>query len=371
MSTRLVMLGPSREEAMPDIVVFCHPEQHPSIKRFVKQRIVTEMCQSSNPGEPSFSVTIIGSAPRLRTGFTQSEVTVVADDQSIHTVEWVPTLCGARINLEGPDGHTRNATFGGIVKVAMEDGSVFCLGMTAGHVFHELHNPGHTEGYELLSCSLASDSDTAVNREEDDDYDDDESEVDFNLFLNGSVSNDPDPSSLTGSQPWIFKNPSMVGRMIEPAVELAGKSAEESKYYDWALFELVRQQDFLMNKLPTGVDAIIQPSSLVPGYTGTRSVYMISGHDVRLGSLSSSPGRIICGPSQGFVNAYAVTIDSASGICDGDSGSWVVDAETLELYGHLVASDIFNSGYVMPVSDVFSDIKQQLGADLNDCRYLL
>ena len=50
------------------------------------------------------------------------------------------------------------------------------------------------------------------------------------------------------------------------------------------------------------------------------------------------------------------------GICDGDSGSWVIDSSTFELYGHLVATDMFGGGYVIPMSDVFNDIKRNLDA---------
>jgi hypothetical protein len=46
----------------------------------------------------------------------------------------------------------------------------------------------------------------------------------------------------------------------------------------------------------------------------------------------------------------------------GSSGAWVIDEETHELYGHIVASDIFGRGYVVPSDDVFQDIKAQLAA---------
>jgi hypothetical protein len=44
----------------------------------------------------------------------------------------------------------------------------------------------------------------------------------------------------------------------------------------------------------------------------------------------------------------------------GDSGAWVIDYVTGELYGHLVASDVFGTGYVIPIDDVFQDIKLRL-----------
>jgi len=47
----------------------------------------------------------------------------------------------------------------------------------------------------------------------------------------------------------------------------------------------------------------------------------------------------------------------------GDSGAWVVDHLSGELYGHLVASDAFGIGYVVPIQDVFQDIKLRLSLE--------
>ena len=44
----------------------------------------------------------------------------------------------------------------------------------------------------------------------------------------------------------------------------------------------------------------------------------------------------------------------------GDSGAWVVDPLTSELYGHVVASDVFGIACVIPIEDIFKAIKTQL-----------
>jgi hypothetical protein len=46
----------------------------------------------------------------------------------------------------------------------------------------------------------------------------------------------------------------------------------------------------------------------------------------------------------------------------GDSGAWVVNTQTKEVHGHIVASDIFGRGYVVPLCDTFEDVKQSLSA---------
>jgi hypothetical protein len=49
-------------------------------------------------------------------------------------------------------------------------------------------------------------------------------------------------------------------------------------------------------------------------------------------------------------------------IRDGDSGSWVVNESTLEVIGHIVATDELGDAYVIPLADVFEDIKRRFHA---------
>jgi hypothetical protein len=44
----------------------------------------------------------------------------------------------------------------------------------------------------------------------------------------------------------------------------------------------------------------------------------------------------------------------------GDSGAWVVDSASNQLYGHVVASDVFGVSYIVSASDVFRDIQLRL-----------
>jgi len=55
------------------------------------------------------------------------------------------------------------------------------------------------------------------------------------------------------------------------------------------------------------------------------------------------------------------SLTSHVGIVDGDSGSWVVDPISHEVFGHAVASDILGDVYVVPIRDTFDNIKQSLG----------
>lgn len=47
----------------------------------------------------------------------------------------------------------------------------------------------------------------------------------------------------------------------------------------------------------------------------------------------------------------------------GDCGTWAIDSSTDEVYGHVVASDVFGEAYVIPLGATFKDIEHQLGAE--------
>jgi hypothetical protein len=47
---------------------------------------------------------------------------------------------------------------------------------------------------------------------------------------------------------------------------------------------------------------------------------------------------------------------------DGDSGAWVVHSHSPEVYGHVVATDLFGDAYVVPILDTFHEIKDIMGA---------
>lgn len=60
---------------------------------------------------------------------------------------------------------------------------------------------------------------------------------------------------------------------------------------------------------------------------------------------------------RGKTHAYAQFL-----VNDGDSGSWVVDERRLEVYGHVIADDVFEYVYVIPMVDILADIKRCFGA---------
>ncbi|KAK5989223.1 hypothetical protein PT974_10725 [Cladobotryum mycophilum] len=70
---------------------------------------------------------------------------------------------------------------------------------------------------------------------------------------------------------------------------------------------------------------------------------------------------MLLGPGQAFVDSFLLTPDGDT-ITDGDSGSWVVDPETGNVYGHVVATDPFGDAYVIPFDNLLDDIRRCLNA---------
>lgn len=49
-------------------------------------------------------------------------------------------------------------------------------------------------------------------------------------------------------------------------------------------------------------------------------------------------------------------------VAEGDSGAWVVGSPIADVFGHVVATDMFGDAYVFPLDETFQDIKKSLGA---------
>ncbi|PHH79456.1 hypothetical protein CDD82_2375 [Ophiocordyceps australis] len=121
-------------------------------------------------------------------------------------------------------------------------------------------------------------------------------------------------------------------------------------YYDWALLDM---HEYRRNEIPLRTrgwfHGIFWPEEIditAPRkISNNRPVFVITGSEGRMrGSLSTLPSRVLLGKSQVFVNAFLLNADNV--IKDGDSGSWVVDQETRQVYGYVVATDAFGDAYV-------------------------
>ncbi|KAI0376510.1 hypothetical protein F5Y04DRAFT_266202 [Hypomontagnella monticulosa] len=329
LSTRLAMMGTSENDARPYILILCQPSQESTIRRFTRQKIIREMCQPQDVSVPSLEVLVLGNAPKLH--LAQSEIEVITDatliSEPVHF-----TLCGVPISFMHPNGQRRNATFGGIIKVVAENGCTQFLGITAGHILRQRNNEDENLNlgtFEAGDCDIIDDGDP---------------------FISPEIEEISDEE--TGS--WRFEESTILGRIIDAAN--INKPCCREKYYDWALFQPTK---YAMNYAT--VQSHISLFDKRPGSTDTRDILLLSGSSGRKqGRLLSEPGRILLEGGE-FIDTFMITMQEDSAIQDGDSGSWVVDALSFEVYGQLIASDVLGGGYVVSMLDIFDDIKSQLG----------
>ncbi|KAM0133549.1 hypothetical protein ACHAO1_006206 [Botrytis cinerea] len=137
-------------------------------------------------------------------------------------------------------------------------------------------------------------------------------------------------------------------------------------YLDWALIEFddgyyerpnaFFSEDELANpKFFETVSAGPKTSEvkvfMISGVSGTREGVLLN----RISYIGGKPGENLC-------QAWNVILSDSGGVFYGDCGSLVVDQETLEVYGHVVASNPSGDAYVVPLQNTFHQISTAFGA---------
>jgi hypothetical protein len=292
---------------------------------------------------PSFAVVVVGQAPRKR---LCQDVQVVWDT-SLSGERNPATYCGVQICLKASEEMFAMATLGGVVKLTYGPSDFKLVGMTAGHVLEELLDGGVAE--------------------------DDQAEHD-------AVSEDSAPR---------FNYPRKLGTILHPPQDDDGARSDHNNIptptRDWALFNLDPSAKIRPNLLHQ-IGASTNPfkraahlSSLANNRTLTTAppasfpsaqpieVVLLGGSShfggTMLGVLSHIPGGIMLDPDHGFVDAYLLTLDEGQELCDGDSGSWVVSPVSMEVFGHVVATDMTGDAYVIPLYESFAEMEGVLGVE--------
>ncbi|KAI0862225.1 hypothetical protein F4860DRAFT_133206 [Xylaria cubensis] len=360
-STRLAMMGMSENDAQPHIAIFCQPEQKRLIQAFIKKDIIVDIYRPKDLGAPAFEVVVFGNAPRLR--FSKSNTKVVTDARYLPATPR-ETLCGVPISFQDPSGQRRNATFGGLIKIGTAKGSIELFGMTAGHLVHQRDHDSVEDMLDAISSRNTLPASPSAFEDDDESFVDDITDInetnedELNEYELDFVSFGEFPGALIEDKTglWDFQNLTILGELIDISKDDTIYSNDQC--YDWAIFQPV---PYSMNLVPANPKAELRICDQRPGAIENRPVIMLSATGCKVGTVSSDPGRLLLGGEE-FIDAFMVTMSEGQGILDGDSGSWIVDATQFEVYGQLVASDVFGSGYVIPMTDILSDVKLRLGA---------
>jgi peptide-N4-(N-acetyl-beta-glucosaminyl)asparagine amidase len=279
------------------------------------------------------------------------------------------------IKLSDQAGYTRKATVGGIIRV---HGS-YCL-LTAAHAFTYAQSEPSAFGHQDEDLYF-SDSDSGTISEED--YDSDQSPIPSNDSI---YSLDPsrtstviisqtevDPARLLGAAKTSAQNDTgsendqeseaqafqLPGNVTHVGDTLFLSSEGSQEELDYALVRLrgcpthcSKDEGLLLPDVANFHNLRHLVCGSVVAHTA--SAGLISG------TISLTPTYLRTPNAKVYQEVYHVNLEKP--IANGDCGSWVLDAQSGSLYGHIVAgSPNLGFAYIVPASQTFSDIQRHTG----------
>ncbi|KAK4445398.1 hypothetical protein QBC34DRAFT_413164 [Podospora aff. communis PSN243] len=332
MSLRLMVVGATAETAKPSIVIFLAGHQTRNLEIALQTDELKRLYRSDDGVTPSFDVIVVGQEPKRR---SRREVSVTWDASRVKERD-LSTLCGLRVSLDAGGGNSAVATIGGIVKLTYGPGDFKLAAMTAGHLLGDLLDM---------------------------DPNDDGADTEMTTFTDprsfGTISHPAIQNSIGDEQvlipkrdwalididPLIRIRPNLIPKTGSAGrVGVPTKSASLGLPLDnWACMTAAPPDSFPSAK---PIEVTLLSDSCSSRFSGAR-----------LGLLSHMPGAIMLSPEDGFIDACLLTLDDGQELHDGDSGSWVVNPISLEVYGHLVATDVTGDGYIIPLHAVLDEMK--------------
>ncbi|KAL9575405.1 hypothetical protein ACKAV7_000203 [Fusarium commune] len=324
-SMKLKYLGLNLRSIQLYIVIQCERKVAKRVRKFFAQGHVEEELL------PDFRVFVLEKA-LLR--LTNDEVIeVIADSNPKRT--W----CGAPIRLRRGDKSVM-ATFGGVIVV--ETSYKRLVGLTAAHSLKKLH------GSPILQPSRDDREGPFLSSSSDVSKSDEDSDCDSATTTESSLQHlehTDDKGLITITSQHVLA----IGTILCDTF-----NTPLAQNYDWAAIDL-NQQDALPNRVvldqhPDSSD-FEEESRVEPTLFPSRISTALVLRQVLVLKQGSS-----------FVEVYDLIMEHGSSLSPGDSGSWVVDAKTSELYGHVVSVDAFGEAQVMPIRSTLDSIRMQMNA---------
>lgn len=307
---RPMMLGKTEEDIDANcyMVVICPDNVKRKIQDFFDEDLVRSLCEPGEDDVPSFKVLVVGHALRLRASLSDITVQCGAMEDSY---DGTKTFCGMPIRLRDGLGHSRNATFGGVVKIKRADGSHYELfGLTAGHAIeHQQVVPSEDESalFNLNSTDLLG---LSLNQELI------EASEHQTRTASQPINND---ISLDDSDQWYSSNQHNLGALLNTdrgSLVGDGDPSRMRPSLDWALFAL---NTFRPNKLPLVAGGNSGGDLHLP--SPTRNVtedeicvsMLCASRDVKRGLLSTTRVRVLLDPGGSFTDAYTLLLEDSRG----------------------------------------------------------
>jgi hypothetical protein len=394
----LKMCGPSPQESLPSIIVFCTKAVFPSLRSLLTSRHIASQYYFPKPPRPA---SIWRSRPRsdeedagdsqiprfkiyfwwakkmprtLHWGKLENLRVYQPCHDSLAGLEKL-TMCGSRI---AATEDIRLATLGCLVKIQAN-----FYGLSASHAFESIvrstplgkgASVGNRPSGNLLSAhSVTSQKGKDAYYLIDDveyDNDDDESSVESIV----PSDNIPDFRSENSQN---LTEEIMKGNIIFPSDEFFAGTMKPD--LDWALIEINEKQ----YKRPNAYIAVTEPARPV-FFSKAASCHPGEQRDIVVISSALNPRRGVLLPGKSFLGGinrpnmcevWNILLTGEEGECiytfmrsfaycnvqvlsRGDSGSLVIDLNTNEVYGHVVASNPLGEAYVVPLLATLGQIRE-------------
>ncbi|KAL6811630.1 hypothetical protein J3E69DRAFT_350045 [Trichoderma sp. SZMC 28015] len=409
-SIRLMVLGRSEDDAKPCIVVLCPEQQSNRVKKFFEKKSVRAL-RLPKDGQPSFEVFVIGRKPETK----QAERDIDADmplvfESGTAEILWrdmqqleakktagdievfIPiiseskgytneTYCGAPIIIRQSSEVDKRCTFGGVIKAVWPNGEMRLYGITVGHILLNNLEDGLTASTESGQSRRSDNWIFEFSNSDSEDESCDSAEEEQNNEAEPLFAMDELQLALPdANSSWTADELSNINSISKdsPRYQSAAtdtKNDEPEAYYGWALIDMISYKPNLIRPwkmshdeaqeggvFSSGDHELVISASPSSSYGKGQPVVLVSGSEgLKRGSLSALPSRLLLGPGKEFVDALILNLDNNKQILEGDSGSWVVNETTLEVYGYVVAADAFGVGYIIPLAEAFQDITDKLG----------
>ncbi|KAF5638184.1 PNG1 with de-n-glycosylation function (n-glycanase) [Fusarium tjaetaba] len=286
--------------------------------------------------------------------------------------------CGMPLFVEasiGEETYYKQATVGGIIQLS--DKFYYT---TAGHVLSRDTAPGYTEGQ-------VSDDEFEID-DDDDEVESSACEKNWLAQAHDVAMSPPYPSSAESRMLQLPFSPNVQDmqatqegskcknrRVVEKGPSLntflppqslghvyLSSLDEPPSGLDYALIEVTRPIHCTANKIAVSSSSVNVESEIQHVVTDGPKDVKILGSTSRgtlTGVMSGTPLYARLPGSSLYQEGYNVLLDSR--LEAGDCGSWIIDAESGDLYGHIVAgSPDSGAAIVIPFSRVFDDIEARV-----------
>jgi hypothetical protein len=375
----IYMIGKTRETATPTILFCC---KETSSRKAIRKIISESGILSKYPGIITGDCTQPPDFDQLIQLAGQKSLTCNLPDTATHqgcAILCAPSenILGAQIYIKNSDDDTsslRRATAGGIFQL----GNRYFVS-TVAHAFMESDEPptqsGQTDNdfeFDIDGMSNCGDDDAALTGavgaelEQLQCSDSDIMSTSVNLSFYGSViekywplcaarkrvaiPNITDPEQPGGSNATL----SVLGNLVVSSVNRSNTGL------DYALVEIKEPHVQPYNKitLTRAPDTTyLYPERIAgPRLVDANIVAMTGSGGLLNGVLLGTPSFLRLPCSQSFQEVWTVRL--AGHLSKGDCGSWVVDAENGDVYGHIVAgSPESGVAYIVPAYHVYEDLK--------------